>query len=61
MDDLPRSGVLIRSESDLLVFISSVMTDDLEPARETAVTTLRELSPVHPWAFEFTPASGVVA
>ena len=57
MGDLLRFSALLRGESNLLVFISSVMTDDLKCARETAVTTLRALHFVHPWAFELTPAS----
>ncbi len=33
------------------------MGDELKCARKTAVTALRELSSIRPWAFEFTPAS----
>ena len=46
-----------RGESDLLVFISSAMRPELTSARETAFTVLDEMDCVHPWAFEFTPAS----
>ena len=46
-----------RSESDLLVFISSVMTDDLRWAREEVVRTLNNFPLTRSWAFEFTPAS----
>ena len=46
-----------RSESDLLVFISSVMTDELKWARDEAVRTFKNLPFAQPWAFEFTPAS----
>ena len=50
-------GVPDRSESDLLVFISSVMTDELEWARTEARQTFKDCSIARPWAFEFTPAS----
>ena len=46
-----------RSETDLLVFISSVMSDDLNPARQIAEQAIRELEIGRPWAFEYTPAS----
>ena len=46
-----------RSESDLLVFISSVMTDELKWAREEVVRTFKNFPFARPWAFEFTPAS----
>ena len=46
---------LERSESDLLVFISSVMTDDLKSAREEVVRTFKNFPFARPWAFEFTP------
>ena len=47
-----------RSESDLLVFISSVMDDELAEARCIVQKALREESQItRPWAFEFTPAS----
>ena len=48
---------LERSESDLLIFISSVMTDDLKSAREEVVRTFKNFPFARPWAFEFTPAS----
>ncbi|MCY4075737.1 MAG: DUF4062 domain-containing protein, partial [Acidobacteria bacterium] len=48
---------LVRGESDLLVFISSVMTKEMELARMTAVQTLRDLPFSRPWAFEYTPAN----
>ena len=48
---------LERSESDLLVFISSVMTGDLKSAREEVVRTFKNFPIARPWAFEFTPAS----
>ena len=46
-----------RSESDLLVFISSVMTDEMKWARDEAVRTFKNFPFAQPWAFEFTPAS----
>ena len=49
--------MMSRGESNLLGFISSVMSPDLTHARETAFTVLDEMDFVHPWAFEFTPAS----
>lgn len=48
---------LERSESDLLVFISSVMTDELKWARDVVVQTFKNFPFARPWAFEFTPAS----
>ena len=48
---------LIRSESDLLVFISSVMRDELNHARKLTVHAFRAFPITRPWAFEFTPAS----
>ena len=48
---------MYRSESNILVFISSVMTDELEWAREEVVRTLETIPFAQPWAFEFTPAS----
>ena len=44
-------------ENELLVFISSVMDDDLNPARELVVKAIEELPFGRPWAFEYTPAS----
>ena len=46
-----------RSETSLLVFISSVMRPELEPARNLAREAFLELEFTRPWAFEFTPAS----
>ena len=57
MVDSSRSSLLSRGESDLLVFISSVMNPELDAARETAFTVLRDMDRVQPWAFEFVPAS----
>ena len=48
---------VFRSESDLLVFISSVMTKQLEWARDTAVQTFEQFPIAHTWVFERTPAS----
>ena len=56
MTDRP-DAPLVRGESDLLVFISSVMTKEMEPARLRAVQTLRDLPFSRPWAFEYTPAN----
>ena len=59
----PSGGITItesptpRGESDLLVFISSVMTDELKPARHNVVQAVRAFPVNRPWAFEFTPAS----
>ena len=47
---------LVRGESDLLVFISSV-TEEMRSARRKAVQTLNDLPFSRPWAFEFTPAN----
>ena len=46
-----------RSENDLLVFISSRMNPEMEPARKIAVETINKVEFGRPWAFEFTPAS----
>ena len=46
-----------RSEDDLLVFISSVMKDEMETARNTVVETCSLYPLTRPWAFEFTPSS----
>ena len=48
---------LRRSESDLLVFISSVMSEELERARNTAKEAVESLVFGCPWVFESTPAS----
>ena len=41
----------------MLVFISSVMTDELQWARDEVVRILKKFPFARPWAFEFTPAS----
>ena len=46
-----------KSEPDLLVFISSVMDDELNPARDSAAATIQDMDFGRPWAFEYTPAS----
>ena len=46
-----------RSESELVVFISSVMSPELESARRLAVKTVDSIDVGRPWAFEYTPAS----
>lgn len=48
---------LVRGESDLLVFISSVMTEEMKSARRKAVQTFHDLPFSRPWAFEYTPVS----
>lgn len=48
---------LTAGEPPALVFVSSVMSEDMRPWRESAVSTLETLSDLQPWAFEFTPAS----
>ena len=47
----------IRSESDLLVFVSSRMNDEMAEAREITIETIRGMNFGRPWAFEYTPAS----
>ena len=47
----------IRSETDLLVFISSVMRDELNCARKVVVQTCEAIEFTRPWAFECTPSS----
>ena len=47
----------IRSESDLLAFISSVMGEKMTPAREIAVRTVNSFPFFRAWSFEGTPAS----
>ena len=47
----------IRSESNLLAFISSVMRDELNCAREVIVRTCKAIKFIRPWAFECTPSS----
>ena len=46
-----------RGEPDSLVFISSVMDDELNKARCIVQKVFREFPITRPWAFEFTPAS----
>ena len=50
-----------RSESDLLVFISSRMDAELAPAREIAMQTIDGIDFGRAWAFESTPASSETA
>ena len=49
-----------RSESELLVFISSAMDTEMNSARQLAVKAINEFFG-RPWAFEFTPASSEAA
>ena len=44
-------------ETDLLVFISSRMDEELASARETAKRTIDAIDVGRPWVFEYTPAS----
>ena len=46
-----------RSENDLLVFISSRMNAEMEPARTIAVGAINKIHFGRAWAFEYTPAS----
>ena len=46
-----------RGEPDLLVFISSVMDDELNKARCIVQKVFFEFPITRPWAFEYTPAS----
>ena len=47
----------VRSESDLLAFISSVMGDELSQARRVAMQTICAFQFIRPWVFEATPSS----
>ena len=47
----------VRSESDLLAFISSVMREELYYARKVVVETCKATDFTRPWAFEYTPGS----
>jgi hypothetical protein len=44
-------------EPPLLAFVSSVMVDELQPARDKVVHVLDDAPFLLPWAFEYTPAS----
>ena len=55
------SKEVYRSEDDLLVFISSKMNAEMEPARKIAVEAIEQMEFVRPWAFEHTPASAETA
>ena len=46
-----------RSENNLLVFISSRMNSEMEPARKIAVEAVKRVEFGRPWAFECTPAN----
>ena len=52
---------LDRSESGLLVFISSVMNEEMMCAREGARREINAIDFGRPWVFEFTPASSETA
>ena len=55
------SREVYRSEDNLLVFISSRVNDEMEPARTIAVEAIKQVEFGRPWAFEFTPASAETA
>ena len=57
----PPNHTLVRSEPNLLIFISSVMTPELNWARKEAVRAVNGFRCAQPWAFEFTPASSECA
>lgn len=58
----PTTQPLIRpGEQPLLVFISSVISADVQWARDAAVQTLDQIPYLHRWAFEYTPASSATA
>ena len=46
-----------RSENDVMVFISSVMNNQISRARQIATEVIEEMCFGRPWAFEGTPAS----
>ena len=50
-----------RSESDLLVFISSRMDAELAPARDATRRAIESIDLGRPWLFECTPASSETA
>ena len=58
---LAMSKKVHRSENKLLVFISSRMNDEMQPARMIAVKAIKQVEFGRPWAFEFTPASAETA
>ena len=59
--DNPLEMLNQKSEPDLLMFISSVMDDELSPARNSAAATIQDMDFGRPWAFECTPASSEAA
>ena len=44
-------------ESPLVVFVSSVIDDEMVPAREEARETLAAYPYIQPWLFEYVPGS----
>ncbi len=50
-----------RSEDNLLVFISSRISSEMEPARKIAVEAVQRVGFGRPWAFECTPANAETA
>ena len=56
MAEHPNTNIM-RSEPDLLVFVSSRMNDEMAEARKITAETIRGIDFGRPWAFEYTPAS----
>ena len=54
-------STVARSESDLLVFISSRMDAELASARDTAKRAIETIGAGRSWLFEYTPASSETA
>ncbi len=48
---------LLPGEQPLLVFISSVITTELEPIRDRVISSIQQFNEFIPWTFEHTPAS----
>ena len=49
--------MILSGENPLMVFISSVMNDEMSRARERLTFQIKNLMGFIPWTFEFTPAS----
>ncbi len=52
-----QEGKIFSGEHPLLIFVSSVMTDELSSARNAIVSHVNNVRGFVPWVFEFTPAS----
>jgi hypothetical protein len=48
---------VLRSENDILVFISSRMDAEMDGARKIAIDAIKSIEFGRPWAFECSPAS----